>query len=469
MSQLAAAVRTGDASALQKLLHDNPHLSQKLNDALPGEPFGSTALLVAIERKNRPIIDALLDAGADPNARSHWWAGSFGVLDSADPHLSAHLITRGATLDAHSAARLCKLDALEQLIDADPTLVRARGGDGQTPLHFASTIEIARFLLDRGADINARCVDHESTPAQWMIKDRQPVARFLVDRGCETDLLMAAALGDLPLVRKHLESDPASIRMCVSDEFFPRKNPKAASVIYVWTLGSNKTPHRVARDFGHEDVYRFLMELSPPEVQLVNACAVGDEPTARALLAARPNLVQTLTALEASHLADAARDNNPAAVKLMVEWGFPVNARGMHGGTALHWAAWHGNAQIVRQLLPHKPDLENADNDFHGRPLGWALHGSQNSWHRQTGDYPAVVEALLAAGAKLPEIPSNNAIDEEILLVIRRFKRQTEPLPPQPDHSMFEEEPPGEDDAPTDIHNPRAKRHPRKEGRGGTP
>jgi len=41
--------------------------------------------------------------------------------------------------------------------------------------------------------------------------------------------------------------------------------------------------------------------------------------------------------------------------------------------------------------------------------------------------------------------------------------------PDQPDHSMFDEEPDGWDQAPTDIDNPRAKRHPRTEGRGGTP
>ena len=40
---------------------------------------------------------------------------------------------------------------------------------------------------------------------------------------------------------------------------------------------------------------------------------------------------------------------------------------------------------------------------------------------------------------------------------------------PQPDHSMFDEEPDGWDQAPTDIKNPEMKRHPRKEGRGGTP
>ena len=41
--------------------------------------------------------------------------------------------------------------------------------------------------------------------------------------------------------------------------------------------------------------------------------------------------------------------------------------------------------------------------------------------------------------------------------------------PTQPDHSMREEEPMGSDQVPTDIHNPREKRHPRNTGRGGTP
>lgn len=46
---------------------------------------------------------------------------------------------------------------------------------------------------------------------------------------------------------------------------------------------------------------------------------------------------------------------------------------------------------------------------------------------------------------------------------------QEQPPFPQPDHSMFEEEPDGWDMAPTDIHDPRQQRHPRTEGKGGTP
>ena len=43
------------------------------------------------------------------------------------------------------------------------------------------------------------------------------------------------------------------------------------------------------------------------------------------------------------------------------------------------------------------------------------------------------------------------------------------PAPEQPDHSMKDEEPLGWDQAPTDIQDPKNQRHPRTEGKGGTP
>ena len=116
---------------------------------------------------------------ADINARSHWWAGSFGVLDN-DGGLAPYLIDRGARVDAYAAARLGMLDRLEALVKDNPDVVHAGGGDGQTPLHVAANVEIARFLLEHGADINARDVDHESTPAQYLVRERQEVARYLV-------------------------------------------------------------------------------------------------------------------------------------------------------------------------------------------------------------------------------------------------------------------------------------------------
>jgi len=253
-------VKTNDTLAVKHLLERSPELKARLNQPIPHFGFGGTALIGAVGNGNREVVEMLLDAGADPNVRSDWWAGSFGVLDSADPELSAFLIERGARVDVHSAARLGMLDKLKELVSARPELVHARGGDGQTPLHFAANVEIAAYLVDHGADLDARDIDHESTPAQYMIQTRQDVARYLIKRGCSTDILMASALGDLDLVRRELQRDSRMLRMSVSEDWFPKQDKRSGGTIYIWTLGSNKTAHIVARDFDHQAVLRFLMD-----------------------------------------------------------------------------------------------------------------------------------------------------------------------------------------------------------------
>ncbi|HWZ60860.1 MAG TPA: ankyrin repeat domain-containing protein, partial [Gemmatimonadaceae bacterium] len=250
---LATAVRANDTTRAAQLFRRHPELDAVLHSPLPGSPFGATVFEPAVRWENLEMIDLLLRHGADINARSQWWAGGFGVLDSCDPQFAPALIERGATVDAHAAARLGMLETLDVLVSATPDLVHARGGDGQTPLHVARTIEVAQYLLDHGADPDVRDIDHESTPAQYMVRDRQGIARLLVRRGCHTDILLAAALGEVGIVRRCLFDDPASVRTRVSAEYFPMRNPRAGGTIYNWTLGRNRTAHAVAREFCHED------------------------------------------------------------------------------------------------------------------------------------------------------------------------------------------------------------------------
>lgn len=419
VAALVAAVKANDTAAARRALERHPELKAKLNDPLPGFAFGATPLLAALPWANREMIDLLLEAGADINQRSHWWAGSFGVLDD-DHGLAPWLIERGARVDAHAAARLDMMPELAAMIAADPGLVHARGGDGQTPLHVAPTVEVAAFLLDHGADIDARDVDHESTPAQYMVRSRQEVARYLVSRGCTTDLLMAAALGDPALTRKHLDAEPDCIRMNVSERWFPKRDPRSGGSIYIWTLGAHKTPHVVAREFGHEDVLRLLLERSPEEVQLGLACELGDEALFQTLLASRPDLARNLTDDDKHKLVSAAESNNTAAVRLMLAAGWPLDGRGQHGGTPLHWAAWNGNAEMVREMLRYRPAVDAKGDDHDMTPLGWALHGSENGWHKDSGDYAGVVEALLAAGAKPPKLTEEVEASGPVLQVLRR-------------------------------------------------
>lgn len=408
---LKVAVCDSDTQAVEELLNRYPELRAILDEPLPGYGFGQHALFAAVQRSDRPTIDLLLRFGADIQKRTEWWAGGFGVLDDCDPSLADFLIERGAELDAHSAARLGRIEELRTFIALDPRVVRARGGDGQTPLHFASSVPVAELLLSAGADMDAPDVDHESIPAQYMLRveqrrhyprDRQDVARYLIQKGCKTDLLMAAALNDLELVGEHLERDPGCIYMSVSSEWFPMQDRRAGGTIYIWQLGRNRTAHTVAREFGHEKVFDFLLARTPEDLKISLACELGDTDTFRRTLAQKPDFFSALSDEMARKLPDAAQSNNAQAVRLMLEAGWPVDTRGEMGATALHWAAFNGNPEMTADILRFGPALEMKSLEYSGSALSWAIYASGNGWRRESGDFVTTVRLLLQAGATVP-------------------------------------------------------------------
>ena len=418
---LVNAVQKDDVEGATLCLTRYPELLARLNDPLPGLPFDGTLLLAAVWRRSKPMIELLLANGANINQRSHWWAGGFGVLDG-DHGLADFLIARGALVDIHAASRLGRSETIRALLAEDRSRVHARGGDGQTPLHVAANVEVAALLVDGGADVNARDVDHESTAAQYAIRERQDVARYLVGHGSATDLLMACALGDLDLARKHLDADPQSIAITVSADDFPMANPRAGGTIYIWTLGHAKSAYAVARDFGHEDVLRLLIERSPHELAVAAACEVGDENLLRTLLNTGAIDPPRLNARLVRKIVEAAEANDTRAVGLLLLAGWPVGAIGKHGATALHFGAWHGNADLVRETLTQGPSLETRDHDFDLTPLGWAFHGSLHGPNRDRGNYAAVVEALLSAGAVVPGGAGAVEASEPVRDVLRRWR-----------------------------------------------
>ena len=195
-------------------------------------------------------------------------------------------------------------------------------------------------------------------------------------------------------------------------------NPKSGGTIYQWKLGWYVSPHQVAKKFGHEDVLRLLQERSPADVKLIEACWMGDEASALAIRREHPDVVERLTEADRRLVAHAARNNETAVVRLMLECGWPVDARGQHQATPLHWAAFHGNDEMAQAILRLGPPLEVTDADFHGTPLGWAIHGSEHGWHCKSGNYAATVEALLKAGAKVSDVAEGT---EPVREVLRRY------------------------------------------------
>jgi ankyrin repeat protein len=174
-------------------------------------------------------------------------------------------------------------------------------------------------------------------------------------------------------------------------------NPEAGGTIYIWTLGANKTAHTVARDFHRDDVYALLVDRSPDTLNLALACEIGDEATARSIVARRPDIVRTLPPDDARRLGDAAWDSNTAAVLLMLDLGWPVDA--LNGNTTpLHQAAWTGNVDTVRALIARGADVNARDAVYQGTPIGWAHHGAANNGGK--GNPAAVIQLLRDAGGK---------------------------------------------------------------------
>ena len=307
-----AAVKARDHQAVRACLEADPALVSATDEG----SFDAPAIILAAGRGDRDLIDLLLSFGADIDQKSGWWAGGFTALNSGHPRdlhrggLADFLIDRGATVDAHSAAGLGRLERLRELVAADPAVVHEPGGDGLRPLHYAASPEIAAFLLDRGAGIDARDVDHHGTAAQWNVLARPDVARFLVERGAAADLFLRVPLGDAGAVRGMVEADPAAL------EALSEHGSAPGGHVHEYTVAgrTGATPLMVASRWG--------------EVEMVD---------------------------------------------LLLTLGARVEAA-PRGVTALHYAAWGGRVENARRLVEAGAPLSLKDEEYGASPLGWAGH-----------------------------------------------------------------------------------------------
>jgi len=174
-SAFFTAIKKNDLATVDELLSVDPALLLEFDS---GE-FGATPLNLAVSGQETAMIDLLLRHGADLDRKSEWCAGGFAPLhsipESLVDELGPFLVASGTTVDIHAAAHLGDAERVAALVRQDSRQVHARGGDGKQPLHFARTTEIATQLLDAGADIEARDLDHESTPAQLAASGRPAV------------------------------------------------------------------------------------------------------------------------------------------------------------------------------------------------------------------------------------------------------------------------------------------------------
>jgi ankyrin repeat protein len=227
----------------------------------------------------------------------------------------------------HAAVDLGKPDLVDQAL-MDKVPVDARGRDGRTALHIATSLcnePIVRMLLE--ADANPNIKDGKGDLAVELAadEDRADIVRMLVAKKSEIpNVLVAAIVGDAERLRQLLKN---------AKEAAQRKNQ------------CGKCPLHLAVVEGHIEATRALIaagaDVNATDYDKVNyPYGFGWTP-----------------------LHFAVRAGRTAIAKLLLDLGADVNFADLGKRTPLHHAAFSGNLELVTLLLERQADRTLRDSD----------------------------------------------------------------------------------------------------------
>ena len=356
------AVENGDVEAVKNLLASDQTLAAHID--APWFSFDAPAIVFAAASGNRELIQILLEAGADIDVKSSWWAGGTSALQHAagsmlsyNRKLAEYLIEQGATVDAHSAAGLDMYETLAALIREDSKVVNALGSDGMSPLHFAATPRIAELLLKHGADINLRDRDHNGTPAQWTMRKRPEVCRYLLEQGAEADVVLYCTMGDVERAEMEFQKNPKLLNL--------RINVKSPKGYVIPTLKSPDLDREQTDEVPGGHVYAYQVGPTMPLLEI-------------ALQSKQPAIVDLL--IDAGYeinlrdwyvLVGQGPKRFDTLVKEFLAKGWDINARRKHRHgmwAPLHWVAQRGLTDGIACLLANGAD-PNVTDDKGRTPL----------------------------------------------------------------------------------------------------
>ena len=395
--------------------------------------YGVTPFLLACTNGNPDMVHGLLRAGADPNATRE--TGESAIM---------------------TASRTGNLKAVKALLAYEPDLNRQENRRGQTALMWAieqGHPQVAKLLIERGADVNARS-KNGFTPLLFAAQQNDlDSVQVLLAAGAKLDgftpewgsaLVAAAARGHenlaIFLLEKGADPNAADDNQIAVLHYAmlqglahmggvpPHMNnsahvhrPTLVNLVRV-LLSKGANPNIPV---GPIEFVPGLPAISPKlnmegVTPLMLSAAAADANLARILLEAGADPLLT-TEKNSTALMVAAglsfKQDRPSKqdyksalkiAKMLIEGGADVKAVGEHGWTALHGAAYNGADEIAQLLLENGAELDVLD-EFQQTP--WSIAegligaGINNFELKAFGPHPDTAKVLLESGAD-PSIPT---------------------------------------------------------------
>jgi ankyrin repeat protein len=368
-ASIHTAATVADSGRVRRLLGADPTLARR-----EGGPYSLEPLFCLAYARHDPNVDAtavldtaavLLRHGADPDA-GYLWHGlptPFTVLTGIFGEGEAGPMRQPRHPHSQALARLV-LDA-----GADPN-------DGQTLYNrmFAPDNDHLELLFEYGLGTG------DGGPWRARLRDALDSPTELVQ-------------GQLEWAVVHDMTERVELLVDHGADIHAR-------------LGNGRTPCETAALNGNAGLVEYLESrgavapAATPVDALVGAALSADRIAIERLRASHPRVLESARDERPSLIVWAAATRRHAAVALLAELGFDVNARGRGDvpieqpwETALHQATANGDRALVELLLSLGADPDIHDLRFDSTPLGWARHL----------DRPALVELLEPITTEAPE------------------------------------------------------------------
>lgn len=384
---LLTAIKENNPARVKELLRSGANPNAKTTD---GRPAINEAFMFVGEW-TQPILEALLQAGADVNSSYHTFTPLMLATSMRQEKLVDFLLANGADVNAQQERTALMLAAESGNISIAQKLIQA-GGDvnknyrNYTALQEAihkNNLPMVEFLVNNGADVN-----FENTWAKALLWGTPDIIKILVNKGMSVpqdsqQLALKAYQGDLDFIKTWftgVTTEKNGVRQL--DWAKIGNETTAVYALLDWAIAGGQT-----------QTARFILDQAV-NLNLPNsfemAGAYGRTEILKQILSSNVSLTEKsyLTALKR-----AVEHGHADTAQVLLEKGINPNkpAPDSFGISFLQIAARRGDAAMVRTLLSAKanPNQTNpVDNDT-------ALLKAVESGNLET------VKALVEAGADI--------------------------------------------------------------------